>query len=122
MNYDSTLVGVPYPRMPSILITTPVPGSGIPSAQVTQVEAIKLADGSYRELRDLPTLNPVFDLAAHGNDLIQLVDSATGANLPANHPVLQAMSAVLLSGKCTLNMAMLMILSVLRAEQVKVNG
>jgi hypothetical protein len=50
-NYDSSAVGVPYVRVPLIEIKYPEPHTA--HVRVLEVEAVKLADGSIRELRQL---------------------------------------------------------------------
>jgi hypothetical protein len=123
MNYDTTVVGKPYARMPDVRISTPAPGMGNPAVQVEQELGIKLFDGTYAVLPDKPPAFRVeFDLVQHGNDTVPLVDNATGAAIPAGHATLQGIANAILAGVVTPNIAMLVILAVLRNEQVKVNG
>ncbi len=118
-NYDSSQVGVPYVRVHRIEINYPESGAGlIPTTNLYQSEAVKLADGESRKLRDLVTLSRTVDLVNDGNDLIPLVDATTGAPLAA--PVAQALGAMVSSGHVSLNLVMLALLAVVRQEQTRV--
>ena len=113
-NYNSTSVGVPYVRAPRIDIHYPPPGSGdSPWARIEQAEAVKLADGSSRHLRDLTALEPVFNLASQ--TVMPLVDPDTGA--PLSQATRDAIAAGISAGGVTLQGVMLILLAVVRAEQ-----
>lgn len=103
MNYDSTQVGVPYVRVPSLVID--YSNNARPVATIRQSLAVKLADGSIRELEPVPEIIAAFDMAAEGTTPIPLVDPTTGASLGMN---------------TTLQQVMLSILAVVRKEQKKV--
>jgi len=104
MNFDASQVGVPYVRAHRIIIDYPDQGQK-PTAVIEQSLACKMADGAIRKLEDLPALNVSFDFAADGSTPIPLVSPDNAAALGQN---------------TTLNMAMLNILAVVRAEQLKV--
>lgn len=105
MNYDSSQIGVPYVRADKITINWP-DHSGTPSATVEQSEAVKLADGSVRNLGVIQSLVVTLDFAAHGSDAIALVNPTTGAPLGQN---------------TNLNMVMLQILAAIRVYQLALN-
>ena len=104
INYDSTIVGVPYVRAQRIIINYPDAGKS-PSATIEQSLAVKLLDGTVRQLENLPVLDVVFDFAADGSAAIPLVHPDSGSPIGAN---------------TTLNNTMLAILAVVRHEQNKV--
>lgn len=102
-NYDASKVGVPYVRSHRIVIDYPDSGT-MPTAAVDQYLAVKLADGSVRNLEAMGVLNINIDFAANGSTPIPLVSPDTGAPLGAN---------------TTLQMAFLNILAVIRQAQIK---
>lgn len=92
-NYDSSQVGVPYVRVPTIQISYPQPLHG--SIKFQEVEAVILADGTPRQLNELGersfTVTP-----AQMSDVIQLVDPTTGNDIPGQTTtVLQLMLGIL---------------------------
>lgn len=103
-NYDASKVGVPYVRAHRIVINYP-DGGKLSTATIEQSEAVKLADGTVRALANLPPIEASFDLAAHGADAIPLVSPEDASPLGAD---------------TSLNMVMLGILAVVRAEQLKI--
>lgn len=103
MNYDSTQIGVPYVRVPRLSID--YTDNTKPKATIQQALAVKLADGSIRELEPVPEIIAAFDMLADGTKPIPLVDPTTGAPLGMN---------------TTLQQVMLSILAVVRQEQKKV--
>jgi len=107
VNYNNTAVGVPYVRGTQVVIDWPDAAGGPTKATVSQCTAVRLADGSIRNLDVLAPLNVVLDFTNHGNDPIPLVDPSTGANLGAN---------------TTLNQTMLGVLAVIRQFQVQLNN
>lgn len=114
-NYDSSQVGVPYVRAPKINITYPPPGSGAaPYATIEQTEAVKLADGTARQLDKLPTIEATFDLT--NQSAIALVDPDTGAALAPE--VCAALGQLVASGNVNLPLVMLCLLAVVRREQL----
>ena len=102
-NYDSSAVGVPYVRVPQLSID--YTSNAFPKVTVQQSLAVKLADGSIRELEPVPEIIATFDMATDGAKPIPLVDPTTGAPLGMN---------------TTLQQVMLSILAVVRKEQLKV--
>lgn len=102
-NYDSSAVGVPYVRVPSLVID--YTNNAHPKVTIQQSLAVKLADGTIRELEPVPEIIAVFDMAADGTTPIPLVDPTTGAPLGMN---------------TNLQQVMLSILAVVRKEQLKV--
>jgi hypothetical protein len=104
INYDSTAVGVPYVRANKITVIWPTTG-GIPSAVIEQALAVKLADGSVRELQQMETLTANLDLAAVGESAIPLVHPTTGQTI----------------GSTKLNTVMLQVLAAIRSIQVGAN-
>jgi hypothetical protein len=101
-NYDASVVGVPYVRGTQVVINWPDQG-GMPVGQVTQCIAVKLADGTVRNLETIAPLVIPLDLANHGSDAIPLVNPANGAALGAN---------------TSLNSVMLGVLAVIRQAQI----
>lgn len=101
-NYDASVVGVPYIRGTQVVINWPDQG-GMPVGQITQCMAVKLADGTVRNLETIPPLTITLDLTNHGTDAIPLVNPSNGAPLGAN---------------TTLNTAMLNVLAVIRQAQI----
>lgn len=101
-NYDASVVGVPYVRGTQVVINWPDQG-GVPVGQVTQCMAVKLADGTIRNLETIAPLIINLDMATHGTDPIPLINPNTGANLGAN---------------TNLNTAMLNVLAVIRQAQI----
>ncbi|MDE2102832.1 MAG: hypothetical protein KGL39_36650 [Patescibacteria group bacterium] len=94
-NYDASKVGVPYVRVTGLNIVYPDGAGGQPSAQVFQAEAVVLADGTSRTLRQLDTLNITLDFASHGNDPVPIVDPTSGAALGVNTTMNQTFASVL---------------------------
>jgi hypothetical protein len=103
MNYNSTEVGVPYIRCSRIEIFYPE-DSRYPQAILSQKLAVKLKDGTIKQLEDLPPINITFDMPMNGNSPIPLVDPTNGSALGPT---------------TTLNQVMLSILAVVRQEQLK---
>ncbi len=101
MNYDASQVGVPYVRAQRVEIFWPDAGKK-PHAVINQSLAVKLADGTVRQLENLPALEVVLDFD-RATDPIPLVDPDTG--LP-------------LGPSTTLQMAMLNVLAVVREKQI----
>lgn len=100
-NYNSSAVGVPYIRVPTIQISYPQPLQG--NIRFQEVEAVILADGSTRQLNELGEKS--FSITpAQMQETIQLIDPTTGADIPG-----QTMTVMQL---------MLGILAVIRREQV----
>lgn len=102
-NYNASQVGVPYVRSHKILIDYPDSGQ-LPTAVIEQSLAVKLADGTVRNLNDLPPLTITIDFAANGTTPIPLVSPEDGSALGAN---------------TTLQIAFLNILAVVRQAQVR---
>lgn len=102
MNYDSSAVGVPYVRVPRLEID--YSNNAFPKVTIQQSLAVKLADGSIRELEPVPEIIATFDMATQGTTPIPLVDPTTGAPLGMN---------------TTLQQVMLSILAVVRKEQTR---
>ena len=82
MNYDSSMVGVPSIRAHRIIIEYPTDGN--PRATVVQSEAVRLADGTVRQLGEVPPLIAEFDFAQNATTPIPLVHPDTGAPLGAD--------------------------------------
>lgn len=101
-NYDASQVGVPYIRGTQVVINWPDEGA-MPLATVTQCNAVKLADGTVRNLDTIPPVVYPLDFVNHGNDAIPLVNPSTGAALGPT---------------TTLNTVMLQILAVVRQAQI----
>ncbi len=103
-NFDSTQVGVPYVRGTQVVINWPDGAQqSKPVVTISQCTAVKLADGSVRNLDMIEPLVFTVDLIANGNDPIALVNPTTGANLGAN---------------TTANSTMLAMLAVIRQAQI----
>jgi hypothetical protein len=103
INYDSTVVGVPYVRAQRIIINYPDAGKS-PSATIEQSLAVKMLDGTVRQLENINAINVTFDFANDGSTNIPLVHPDSGLPIGAN---------------TTLNNTMLAILAVVRSEQNK---
>jgi hypothetical protein len=104
MNYNSSVVGVPYVRVPHLTISYPSPGLAI--AEIVQEQAVLLADNSVARLGPLPTLTVTFDLTTHGDDVIPIVSPDSGADIGAS---------------TTLNTIFLSVLAAIRQVQVASN-
>lgn len=102
-NYDASKVGVPYVRANRIVIDYPDAGQ-IPTAVVDMSLAVKLADGTVRNLDALAPLTINIDFAANGKNPVPLVSPEDGSSLGAD---------------TTLQMAFLSILAVIRQAQIK---
>ena len=103
-NFDASQVGVPYIRGTQVVVNWPDGADrNKPVISVTQCTAVKLADGSVRNLDVLPPLVFTADLTAHGNDPVPIVDPATGAALGPN---------------TTLNSVMVQMLAIIRQQQI----
>lgn len=100
-NYDSSQVGVPYVRAQRVEIFWPDAGRK-PHAVINQSLAVKLADGTVRQLENMAALEVVLDFD-HATDPIPLVNPETGLPLGQN---------------TTLQMAMLNVLAVVREKQI----
>lgn len=103
-NYDSTNVGVPYIRVNNIAIQ--YPPNSLPVVFITQVNAVKLADGTIVELGAAEGLSFTVDMIGNANTPIPLVDPTSGAGLGAD---------------TTLQGIMLSILAVIRQQQLIYN-
>ncbi len=103
-NYNSTNVGVPYVRCNNIQLQ--YPENGIPHVLIDQALAVKLADGTVREIEQLQSLSFVLDLQNSPTTPIPLIDPTSGASLGAN---------------TTLQQVMLGILAVIRQQQLTQN-
>ena len=101
-NYDGSQVGVPYVRVHQITIYYP-DGNQTPAFAAEQSMAIKLADGTIRNLDPMPDLSAPLDFT-RGDDPVALVNPSDGSDLGAS---------------TTLNQVFLGVLAVLRAEQIK---
>lgn len=101
-NYDSSQVGVPYVRAQRVEIFWPDAGR-MPHAVINQSLAVKLADGTVRQLENMPELKVELDFA-HASDPIPLINPETGAPIGSN---------------TTLQMAMLNVLAVVRQKQIE---
>ena len=101
-NYDGSKVGVPYVRVHQITIYYP-DGNQLPTFSAKQSMAIKLADGTIRNLDQMPDLWAPLDFT-RGEDPVPLVNPADGSDLGAS---------------TTLNRVFLGVLAILRAEQVR---
>lgn len=101
-NYDASQVGVPYVRAHRVTINYP-DNKQMPTATIEQSLAVRMADGSARQLENLPAISCVLDFSK-GNDPIPLVSNETGAPLGAD---------------TSLNQAFIAVLAVVRAEQNK---
>ena len=103
-NFDSTVVGVPYVRGMQVVVNWPDGAEqNRPIVTISQCTAVKLADGSVRNLDVIAPLVFTVDLTNHGNDPIPLVNPGNGANLGAN---------------TTANSTMLAMLAVIRQAQI----
>ena len=102
MNYNTTQVGVPYCRATNIEINW-TDGSTPKTVRVWQHLAVKLADGTVRNLEPLQQFTSELIFS---DDPIPLVDPETGDPLGAD---------------TNSNMVMLGVLALLRAEQIKRN-
>ena len=81
-NYNSSNVGVPYIRANRIVFEYPaddLPGVPQVTMQIEQTEGVKMADGSRRTLKQLPTITSKLDQAQQWTEQIPLVDPTTGA-------------------------------------------
>lgn len=101
-NYDASQIGVPYVRANKITILYPDNG-GMIQAHIDQTMAVKLADGSVRELQEITSFVINIDLASDGTAAIPIVDPSSGANLGMN---------------TSLNSVMVQILAVIRKHQI----
>lgn len=101
-NYDSSQVGVPYIRVPSIQIEYPQPLHA--SVKLSEVEAVMLADGSIRQLNELGEISFMVTPAGMA-DVLRLVDPTTGDDIPG--------------ATMTVQQLMLGILAMVRREQRK---
>lgn len=100
-NYDSSAVGVPYIRVPSIQISYPQPLHA--TIRFQEVEAVILADGSTRQLNEMGERS--FNVTpGQMADVIQLVDPTTGLDIPGH--------------TMTVMQLMLGMLAVIRREQL----
>lgn len=79
-NYDPSQVGNPYTRVSRLIIAWP-DNNGIPEAVIEQVLAVKLIDGTVREIAKLPSLIVPLNLASHGEDKFPLINPADGTHL-----------------------------------------
>ena len=82
MNYDSSKVGVPYIRAHRIIIEYPT-GSN-PRATILQSEAVRLADGTVRQIGEVSSIVAEFDFALNATNPIPLVHPDTGEPLGAD--------------------------------------
>ena len=80
-NYAASAVGVPYVRGVQLVINWPDALGGLPSATISQSNAVLLADGTVRNLDPLPPITTVLDFANSGSVPIPLVNPSTGAAL-----------------------------------------
>lgn len=103
MNYDASKIGVPYVRAHRIVIEYPDSGKN-PSAAIYQSMAIRLADGTIKNIENIEALNVEFDFALNGSTLIPLVNPDDASHLGTD---------------TTLINTMLSILAVVRSEQLK---
>ena len=92
-NYDSSEVGVPYTRIPEVVIDYPMPLTAI--VNCTEVDSLKLADGELLQYGSPGQ----FTFQINPNDMgevIQLVDPTTGHDIPgATMTVQQIMIGIL---------------------------
>jgi hypothetical protein len=103
-NYDSTQVGVPYVRGTQVVVNWPDGADrNKPIIAISQCMAVKLADGSVRNLETIAPLVFTADLVAHGNDPVPIVDPSSGAALGPN---------------TTLNSVMVQMLAIIRQQQI----
>src|ERR1017187_5507349 len=83
INYDSTLVGVPYVRCNSIIIQYTI--GVLPVVTVNQEKAVKLADGSISILEE-PVQSFTFelDLINNATTTIPMINPDSGSLLGVN--------------------------------------
>lgn len=93
-NYDASQVGVPYVRAYRIEILYP-DGGQRPRAVIEQSLAVKLADGTVRQLEDIPPIQAEFDMMADGLTPIPLIDPSTAAPLGVDTNLRNVMLAIL---------------------------
>lgn len=106
INYNSSTVGLPYVRAQRITIEYPDAGRA-PTAIIEQSLAVKLADGTVRQLENQGSFAVTFNFAADGSAPIPLIFPDTGLPIGPN---------------TTLNNTMLSILAVVRHEQNKIEA
>ena len=92
-NYNSTNVGVPYVRCNNIQLQ--YPENGIPHVTIDQALAVKLADGTVREIQQLQSLSFVLDMANNATTPIPLIDPTSGASLGSSTNLQQLMLGIL---------------------------
>lgn len=102
-NYNPSQVGVPYVRAHKITINYP-DNNLLPTVRIEQSLAVKLLDGTPRQIEVLLPIERQIDLPNAGNDPIPMVDPETGEPIGQN---------------TSLNLTMLHILAVLRQEQTR---
>lgn len=93
MNYNGSQVGVPYVRAPRITIN--YEPSGRTTATIEQALAVKLADGSVRQLEALPALTCELDFANDGDTPVPMISPDDASPLGADTTLNQAFLAVL---------------------------
>lgn len=113
MNFDSTQIGVPYVRVPSLHVDFPPPGTALPLCTIEQAEAVLLADGSIRQIGEMPTIQSTLDVT--NQTPIPLVDYDTGA--PLAPEVCAALGAMVSAGAVNLPMVLLLVLAAVRQQQ-----
>jgi hypothetical protein len=80
-NYSANAVGVLYVRTPQLVINWPDSTGGLPTAIISQSNAVVLVDGSVRHLDVLSPITITLDLVNNGTAVIPLVDPTTGVSL-----------------------------------------
>ena len=93
MNYDASKVGVPYVRANRLTIYYPTDAN--PSVGIAQSLAVKLADGSVREIETMPELVAEFDFKAHAKDPLPLVNPENGEPLGSDTNLQQVFLGIL---------------------------
>ena len=101
-NYDGSKVGVPYVRVPRLIVDW-LDNGQTPVATIVNALGVKLADGSVRNLEDLATITQALDFSK-GDEPIPLVNPNDGSRLGMD---------------TTLNQAFLAVLAVIRQTQIQ---
>jgi len=93
LNYDGSQVGVPYVRAPRITIN--YAADRRTTATIEQALAVKLADGTVRNIEPLPPITCELDFAADGDTPVPMISPDNAAPLGTDTTLNQAFLAVL---------------------------
>jgi hypothetical protein len=93
-NYNGSQIGVPYVRTSQLVIDWP-DNNKKPRASIVQCTAVKLADGTIRELDKLPQVDVELDFAVDGNTPVPMISPEDASPLGADTTLNQAFVAVL---------------------------